>query len=205
MTSAIFEILGLLLVSALIGVVFSWLYWRSKNSEMAEEVSQNQTSRKEAESHAREQTEENEKLRKKLEKLESKSEKKEDKNKNSDERDELIDELKEMIAAQDREIDVLSSELEKKKVSYYKQIKGKRYKASTLKIAEKAVEGKGDGRISKKDAEKIFENIADGNTYTQVEKETVHYIRDNYTWTEGADELFRKKVRTWAAKDHKLD
>lgn len=110
----------------------------------------------------------------------------------------------EQLDEKEREIEVLSDELAAKKISYYKQIDGKRYKAITLLKADESVAGKGDGRISKSDAEKIFATISDGKSYTQVEKDTMRYLRDNYKWTEGADALFRSKVRSWAAKGHDL-
>jgi hypothetical protein len=113
--------------------------------------------------------------------------------------------INEELNEKEREIEELSKELSAKKISYYKQIDGKRYKAITLKIADESVSGQGDGRISKEDAEKIFETISDGIAYTQVEKHTMKYLRDNYKWTEGADQLFRSKVRSWAAKGHHLD
>jgi hypothetical protein len=72
-------------------------------------------------------------------------------------------------------------------------------------MADEAVAGQGDGRISMRDAEKIFDSISDGKAYTKVEKDTLRYLRENYKWTDGADKLFRTKVRSWAAKDHELE
>jgi len=108
------------------------------------------------------------------------------------------------MGEKEREIEALSRELEVKKISYYKVIDGKRYKGITIKMADEAVIGKGDGRISMEDAEKIFDTISDGKAYTQVEKDTLRRLRTHYNWTERADELFRKKVRSWAAKGHVL-
>ena len=108
------------------------------------------------------------------------------------------------IEAYMREIDELNEELTKKKVSYYKQIDGKKYKAATLLMADESIAGQGDGRISKADAEKIFDTISDGGAYTPTEKNTLQYLRENYNWTPEADELFRFKVRSWAAKGHQL-
>ena len=96
-------------------------------------------------------------------------------------------------------------EIENRPKSYYKIIDGVKYKAATLKMADEAVAGKGDGRISKEDAEKIFASISDGTQYTDIEKGTMKYIRTNYNWTPEADELFRHEVRVWAAKGHHLD
>ena len=89
--------------------------------------------------------------------------------------------------------------------SYYRTIEGKKYKDKPLQMAEEAIAGQGDGRISKADAEQIFATISDGHQYTDVEKNTMKYLRDNFRWTPEADELFRHEVRVWAAKGHKLD
>lgn len=113
--------------------------------------------------------------------------------------------LHEQMGEKEREIEALSTELEAKKISYYKFMDGMRYKAVTIKMADEAIAGKGDGRISMEDAEQIFDTISDGNAYTQVEKDTLRRLRTHYNWTDSADELFRKKVRTWAAKGHVLD
>lgn len=111
----------------------------------------------------------------------------------------------EQLGEKERELAELSKQFTTHNISYYKQIDGKRYKAAILLEADESVAGVGDGRISKADAEKIFATISDGHLYTQVEKDTMHYIRENYNWTPEADELFRKKVRSWAAKGHQLD
>lgn len=111
----------------------------------------------------------------------------------------------EQLGEKERELEEVSSHFKSHNISYYKQIDGKRYKAAILVEADEAVAGAGDGRISKADAEKIFATISDGHTYTQVEKDTMHYIREHYKWTPEADELFRRKVRSWAAKGHHLD
>ena len=111
----------------------------------------------------------------------------------------------EQLGEKEREIVEVSKHLKTHNISYYKQIEGKRYKAVTLAEADESVAGSGDGRISMADAEKVFATISDGHIYTQVEKDTMHYIRDHYNWTPEADGLFRKKVRSWAAKGHQLD
>ena len=84
-------------------------------------------------------------------------------------------------------------------MGYYKQIEGKKYDGELIDAAEKAVAGKGDGRISKDDAAMLFKLVKDGDTYTDVEKDTVAYIRDKLKWTDEADEWFRTEVRKWAA------
>lgn len=110
----------------------------------------------------------------------------------------------EQLGEKERELEDVTKHFDSHNISYYKQIEGKRYKAATLQEATVSVEGQGDGRISKSDAEKIFATISDGHVYTQVEKDTMHYIREHYNWTPEADELFRKKVRSWAAKGHQF-
>lgn len=68
-----------------------------------------------------------------------------------------------------------------------------------LSMADKAVQGAGDGRISKKDAEELIKVVKDGGAYTDAEKATMEYIRDNYKWTEGADDWFRTQIASWAS------
>jgi len=55
-------------------------------------------------------------------------------------------------------------------MSYYKTIDGKKMDGYLLSMADKAVQGAGDGRISKKDAEEIITVVKDGGTYTETEK-----------------------------------
>jgi hypothetical protein len=84
-------------------------------------------------------------------------------------------------------------------MSYYKTVEGKKMDGYLLSMADKAVQGAGDGRISKKDAEEIINVVKDGGTYTEAEKATMEYIRDNYKWTEAADEWFRSQIAAWAS------
>ncbi len=261
MTTAILEILGLLIVSCLIGVYFTYRYWKSKmetlkgekdelvskNSQLQAEIDKLKKSNdqliKEKEEVVTEKTAlssevaklktENEKLTKEKaglendnaklkaettsqkeemanqkKQLKSTKEKPAPKPENSKKIKELEDKIElmdEQLGEKERELEAVILELKAKSISYYKQIDGKRYKAATILMADKSVEGKGDGRISMEDAKMIFDTISDGNAYTQVEKDTLHYIRDNYKWTDSADELFRTKVRSWAAKGHQLE
>jgi hypothetical protein len=87
-------------------------------------------------------------------------------------------------------------------MSYYKTIDGKKKKmdGNLLEMAEDAVAGVGDGRISKRDAEAMIQSVMDAGDYTDIEKDTMEYIRDNFKWTEGADEWFRSQIASWAAK-----
>lgn len=84
-------------------------------------------------------------------------------------------------------------------MSYYKTRDGKKMDGYLLSMADKAVQGTGDGRISKKDAEEMIKLVKDGDTYTEAEKVTMEYIRDTYNWTVGADEWFRSQIASWAA------
>jgi hypothetical protein len=85
-------------------------------------------------------------------------------------------------------------------MSYYKTIDGKKMDGNLLEMAEDAIAGIGDGRISKKDAEAMIKSVMDAGDYTDIEKDTMEYIRDNFKWTEGADEWFRSQIASWAAK-----
>ena len=83
-------------------------------------------------------------------------------------------------------------------MSYYKIVDGKKMDGHLLELAEKVVQGQGDGRISKEDAQKLIGAVTDGGLYTDIEKDTMEYIRTNFKWTEGADDWFRKKISEWA-------
>ncbi|XOV94729.1 MAG: hypothetical protein ACFHWX_08495 [Bacteroidota bacterium] len=217
MITAIFEILGLLTVSCLIGIFFTYRYWKAKYQLLINE-------KLELEKEVRSLTAEIDVLKRKIKELESALKmatenviEKESKRINAKEIKSRSDAqitkalkgeialLKEAMGEKEREIEELSIELEKRKISYYKVIDGKRYKGITIKMADDSIAGRGDGRISMEDAEKIFDTISDGKAYTQVEKDTLRRLRTHYKWTERADELFRKKVRSWAAKGHVLD
>jgi hypothetical protein len=89
---------------------------------------------------------------------------------------------------------------EKKDMSYYTTIDGKKLDKNLMELAEKAVKGTGDGRISIADAEGLLKAVKDGGIYTDVEKDTMEYIRDNFQWTEGADRWFRTQISSWAAR-----
>lgn len=83
---------------------------------------------------------------------------------------------------------------------YYKEIDGKKYDRHILEVADEAVAGRGDGRISLDDAKKVLAAVKDGSAYTDIEKATMVYVRDNYKWTPEADEWFRTEIRKWAAE-----
>jgi hypothetical protein len=77
-------------------------------------------------------------------------------------------------------------------MNYYKQVGGKNLDGHLLEIAEVAVAGAGDGRISKADAERLLTAVIDDNVFTDVERATIDYIHKNYRWTESARDWFRK-------------
>ena len=114
--------------------------------------------------------------------------------------------LNQEIESLRKELDGLRNAPPKKRPQrYYRTIGDKKYDDAALKIAEKAVSGRGDGRISKGDVQDLFEAIADNNQYTDIEKATVKYIREHFSWTPEADELFRQKVRDWARERSPVD
>ena len=66
------------------------------------------------------------------------------------------------------------------RVSYYKQIDGKKYDRSLLLLAENLIKGKGDGRISEDDMKKLVNSALDGNKITDCEKKTLKFISKQY-------------------------
>ena len=83
--------------------------------------------------------------------------------------------------------------------SYYVEMDGVKCDRKLIELADGAVAGVGDGRISIEDAKALFAAVADANTYTDVEKDTMKYIRENYNFTVEAEAWFRTEVRKWAA------
>ncbi len=73
----------------------------------------------------------------------------------------------------------------------------KQFDGRLLQIAERAIAGSGDGRISRQDAEKLLEAVKDGNVFTSVEKETVKYLHQYFKWTDVAWEWFSQQVEAW--------
>ena len=78
--------------------------------------------------------------------------------------------------------------------SYYKTIDGKDYDREMLEIADEAVAGAGDGRISIENAQKLLGAVKDANKYTDIEKATMKYISDNYKFTDASDQWFRTEI-----------
>lgn len=84
--------------------------------------------------------------------------------------------------------------------SYYKTIDGKKYDREMIEIAEIAVSGKGDGRISLQDAEALFNTIVDGNTITEIEADTLDYIKENFRFTEAAEKWLSDELADWISR-----
>ena len=83
--------------------------------------------------------------------------------------------------------------------NYYKIIDGHKYDSEIIELADQAVAGRGDGRISLEDAKLLLAGVKDANKYTDIEKETVRYIRDHYRFTPASNRWFRTQIRSWAA------
>ena len=82
---------------------------------------------------------------------------------------------------------------------YYVEMDGVKCDRKLIELADGAVAGTGDGRISIEDAKALFGAVADADAYTDVEKDTMKYIRENYNFTVEADAWFRTEVRKRAA------
>jgi hypothetical protein len=89
-------------------------------------------------------------------------------------------------------------------MDHYKQIGKKTLDGHLIEIANVAVAGAGDGRISKDDAQRLLEMVMQDNVYTDVERATIDYIHKNYHWTESAREWFREQVILWEREFEKL-
>lgn len=83
--------------------------------------------------------------------------------------------------------------------NYYKIIDGHKYDSEIIELADQAVAGRGDGRISLEDAKLLLAGVKDANKYTDIEKATVRYIRDHYRFTPASNRWFRTQIRSWAA------
>lgn len=81
--------------------------------------------------------------------------------------------------------------------SYYKTIKGVQYDREMFELAEEAVAGQGDGRISVDDAKKLFKAIIDGNTITETEQRTLDYIKENFKFTDASLAWLEGALEAW--------
>jgi hypothetical protein len=89
-------------------------------------------------------------------------------------------------------------------MNYYKQVGDKKLDGHLLEIADVAVAGGRDGRISKADAEALLAAVIEDNVFTDVERTTIDYIHKNYHWTESAREWFRDQIINWEREFEKL-
>jgi hypothetical protein len=89
-------------------------------------------------------------------------------------------------------------------MDHYKQVGKKKLDGHLLEIADVAVAGAGDGRISKDDAQRLLAAVIEDNVYTDVERATIDYIHKNYHWTESARDWFRDQIRLWEREFEKL-
>jgi len=64
-----------------------------------------------------------------------------------------------------------------------RQIDSNKLNRRLIEVANAAIAGARDGRISKNDAEVLLALIASNGSYTTVERATVDYIHKNYKWT----------------------
>jgi len=67
--------------------------------------------------------------------------------------------------------------------SYYETIDGMKCDRGIVDACRQAVEGQGDGRVSKEDAEKVWAEAADGNKVTDAEKWTLRYCLTSFRFT----------------------
>ena len=232
MTGAYIEIIVMLLGAFLLGMFVAWQYWRKKYQQLQEAHERLQQDHEKLRADLAQLKSDHDKLKQSHQQLESsygqlKADSENDlkelngevsdlkkknraKNKELRESKSKVKTLKEEISVLDDELaaahdELLAAKKKPGKSSYYRYIDGKRYKAITIKKADEAVDGKGDGRISEEDAREIFSTISDGKQYTPTEKATIRRLRENYKWTERADKVFRHLVGSWAAHDHNVD
>ena len=79
-------------------------------------------------------------------------------------------------------------------MSYYKIIKGVKYDRKLIELAEKLIEGRGDGRISLKDIQQLYEATLDGSGITTVELLTLNYIIFEFNVTDTAVNWLKEKI-----------
>ena len=65
----------------------------------------------------------------------------------------------------------------------------------------KAVEGKGDGRVSLDDAKKVWEKAADGGKVTKTERWTIRHCITHFKFTEGALDFIKEGLEKAVEED----
>jgi hypothetical protein len=157
MIPAILEISALLTVSFLIGIYFTYRFWKSKYAKLQTQNDQNKkdiaklhddvnAAELKADTNKKYQAQvldqkhiEDEKSSKKQTVLEKNTQKTSKEEVKKYKRDIAL--LKIEMGEKERELKAVSKELDLRKISYYKYIDGKRYKAATLKMADESIEG----------------------------------------------------------------
>lgn len=91
---------------------------------------------------------------------------------------------------------VVAGPLSESKKGYYETIDGIKYDRGIMDAARAAVEGKGDGRVSKADADDILAAILDGNTISEIEYRTAFLILRDFKFTDEAQKAFIEKLAT---------
>merc|ERR1712060_704655 len=86
-------------------------------------------------------------------------------------------------------------------MSYYKSIDGIKCDRAIVDACKKAVEGKGDGRVSVDDAKEVFAVVADGNKVTRAERWTLRFCLTEFHWTEAAQEWFKDQLKAVVQED----
>jgi hypothetical protein len=76
---------------------------------------------------------------------------------------------------------------------YYETIDGMKCDRAIVDACRTAVEGQGDGRVSKEDAEKVWAMAADGNKITNAEKWTLRYCLTSFKFTRAAHDYIDEK------------
>ncbi len=85
----------------------------------------------------------------------------------------------------------------------HRYVEGKEVDKELYEIAEDAVEGNPDGKISVADARLMYDAVIDGGIYTSVEWETVRLIKKNMHWHPDALAWFDKELANWEAEQSK--
>jgi len=79
--------------------------------------------------------------------------------------------------------------------SYYETIDGMKCDRGIVDACRQAVEGQGDGRVSKEDAEKVWAEAADGNKVTNAEKWTLRYCLTSFRFTRAGHDYIMEKFQ----------
>ena len=79
-------------------------------------------------------------------------------------------------------------------MSYYKTVGGKKLDARIISLAETAIKGARDGRISKNDAQAIVKAAKDAGKITDIEKASLQYILKKFNWTDAASSWLKTQI-----------